>query len=95
MLSCSSPGIADAVEMGLSGLPSLDPYEDIDPLDDNEPIDEYPVRNLAAGQMYITEATDDESDIDDDRNAFDAFQWNPKLFLSALIILGLEVGHHI
>ena len=74
-------GIKDAVAKGMSGLPNLDPFNDIDPMLDKEPnVQAVNSSGLSAASKYVTDdGIEDESDEeewveeneeDEDRNLF-------------------------
>ena len=77
-------GIKDAVAKGMSGLPSLDPFNDIDPMLDEEPnVQAVNSSGLSTASKYVSDyGIEDESDEeewveeneeDEDRNFFDVF----------------------
>ena len=77
-------GITEAVQKGLNGLPSLDPFHDIDPLSitanakDNTFQNDHDEEDEQQCSMYIHEGeeedTDEEEWVDADGNAFDLFE---------------------
>ena len=80
-------GILGAVEKGITGLPTLDPFDDIDPLSDSPSIimenqtNETTALDSEYRMMYVSEPSfdDDESEeesnwVDRDGNCFDLFE---------------------
>ena len=74
-----SSGIADAIEMGSAGLPSLDPYLEIDQLCESYEIDQgisndNPDEFLAEEEENHPSDSDSEWELDMDGNAFALFE---------------------
>lgn len=72
-------GISGAVEKGLNGMPSLDPFNDIDPLFDNFDSAEVSLDSALDQTLYISVSNccddDDESGYEyEDGNIFDLFE---------------------
>ena len=59
-------GIQDAVNLGLTNLPALDPFQDMDPMmDGNNPLQSVGLRNISEASKYVSEFRS-ESDSDDE-----------------------------
>ena len=77
-------GITEAVQKGLNGLSSLDPFHDIDPLsftpnaEDNTFQNDHDEEDEEQWSMYIHEGEEEDTDeevwVDADGNAFDLFK---------------------